>query len=172
MSTIACLEVPTTREDNSSMDPLERSNEVDVDPESNETEKRKYSREEVEQILTERQEVDMTDEDMDPLEWTFRKLVPIPAHFYWDVVVDEKERAHIPTKIKVWHKTIASLGAVQQFADRWIARPVASGLGVTSSRFQYVTDNMTQEDWKESKRIVTERKEKEKPVKDGEHSED
>ena len=169
---MASLEIPAEN-GNSSMDPLDHcSKEENVDPESKEIEKRKYSPDELEQILSERQVVDMTDEDMDPIEWTFRKLVPIPAHYYWDLV-DEEEKDNIPIKIKVWHKTIASLGAIQQWTDRWIARPVASGLGITSSRFQYVTDNMTEEDWKESRRIVSERKEKagKMPPKEGEQLE-
>ena len=41
------------------------------------------------EIVRERHQVDVSsnNEDMDPIEWTVRKLVPIPAVYYWDVSI-------------------------------------------------------------------------------------
>lgn len=47
-----------------------------------------YTPTRAQEIVRERHQVDMSkNENMDPIEWTVRKLVPIPAVYYWDVSV-------------------------------------------------------------------------------------
>ena len=38
-------------------------------------------------------EVDLTDPNMDPLEYTFRRFVPIPKQYYWDNTTTDTEQA-------------------------------------------------------------------------------
>jgi hypothetical protein len=48
-----------------------------------------YSLARAQEIVRERHVVDMSssNEEIDPIEWTVRKLVPIPAKYYWEVLV-------------------------------------------------------------------------------------
>ena len=110
--------------------------------------------------LMEVEEVDMNDELMDPFEWATRKLIPIPKQYYWEVVdseeapVDPKE---LPLKLKLWHRSVAAGGSALRLVDR-MGKPVAGLLGLSSSRFDYVTSTMTERDWESSRQIVTERR--------------
>jgi len=124
-----------------------------------------YTPGELQRIVSQRHTVSFN-EDMDPIEWTVRKVVPIPAAYYWKSVSVEQHK-DVPLKVKVWHKTIAALWGVHQWTDRRIARPVAQGLGLTDSRFDYVTDHMTAEEWERSKEMAAERRaehEKDEPT--------
>lgn len=109
-------------------------------------------------------EDDDDDEMVDPIERAVRFLVPIPKHYYWDVVVASENKnaaddlQHIPTRIKWWHRGVAASVAAGDWTHRWIARPVANALGLTGSRFHFVTDFMTERDMEESRRIVEERR--------------
>ena len=122
-------------EDERREDPLASPVEIEQD-ESHESSTQQYTPEELQEILTQRQEM-VVDEDMDPLEWTVRKVVPIPRVYYWDVVPDQAERASIPWKIRAWHSTIAGCCRVGNWMDRRVAQPIARGVGLTDSRFDY-----------------------------------
>jgi hypothetical protein len=115
-----------------------------------------YSPQELQKVISQRQVVDMSDEDMDPIEWTVRKVIPIPAEYYWDVV-SEEQHAQIPVRTKVWHKTIALLWGAHQWTERRVAKPLASALGLTDSRFDYVVENMTDKEWEDSRAMVAAR---------------
>jgi hypothetical protein len=119
--------------------------------------------EEMMEILSQRHVVDLTAEDMDPLEWTFRKLIPVPENYYWDVVQDQ-DVERVPTRIKLWHKSFHSVATAFQWTEQRVGMPLARTLGLTSSRMSTVTMFMTDEDWKKSKRIVTERQQSSRPT--------
>lgn len=44
-----------------------------------------------------------------------------------------------------------------RFTDR-VGKPVTNGLGLTTSRFDYVTSTMTSEDWERARTTASERK--------------
>ena len=115
------------------------------------------STEEMIEYLQKTQVVDMNDETMDPLEWSFRKMVPIPEHFYWDVVSSEEEQRCIPTRIRFWHRSLYTLSRVSQWTDDHIGQPLARTLGLHTPRSSDVTMFMSDDDWKRSQRIVMER---------------
>lgn len=98
-------------------------------------------------------------EDTDPIEWFVRKVYPIPHEYYWTVVED---RSQVPWKLRLWHDTTNGLDRTGQWIDRLVARPLAGLLGITSSRFEYVTNHMTEDDWDESRRQLEERRSREK----------
>jgi len=111
------------------------------------------------------------EEWLDPLERAFRYLVPIPQRYYWDVVkkkdtTDDADttalRTIIPRYIKVWHHTVAGGAAAGDWTHRKIALPIAGMLGLTGSRFYFVTDQMAEQDMAQSQRIVSERRERDK----------
>ena len=111
-------------------------------------------------LVSERYIVEWTpeeDERIDPLERAVRFLVPIPKQYYWNIVVPEDWTA-IPTHIKVWHRLMAGSVAVGEWTNRHVAQPMASGLGLTSSRFHFVTDHMTPQEMEQSRKMVQERK--------------
>lgn len=108
------------------------------------------------ELLNKRQTVDMNAEDMDPLEWAFRKIVPIPEHYYWDIV-SSNEIIHIPARIRVWHGGIYALSRVSQWSADHIGQPLVRTLGLDTPRMHDVTMFMSEKDWKQSQRIVTER---------------
>ena len=110
-------------------------------------------------ILRQRHDVDITAEDMDPFEYGFRSVVPIPAHYYWDVCRNEEDVLSIPKSIKIWHNSIATMTNVFQWTERRVGWPLARMLGLTKPRFHDVTMFMTKDDWKESERRVAKRRE-------------
>ena len=116
------------------------------------------SPEELVELVSQLHEVDMTAEDLDPLEWTLRKVVPIPKYYYWEVVKQDSDVEMIPYRIKLWHNTVASMTGAYKWTEQRVGMPLARSLGLTSSRFSDVTMYMTDEDMKESKQIVAERK--------------
>lgn len=103
--------------------------------------------------LYEVEEVDMNSETMDPFEWTTRKLISIPKVYYWNTDVDPKK---LPVNLKVWHRSVGLMGSAVGFIDS-LGKPVVGALGLSSSRFSYVTSTMTARDWETSRRIVEER---------------
>ena len=109
--------------------------------------------------LWELQVVDMTNEDMDMLEWTVRKIIPIPKHYYWEdsAATENISLNELPIKLKVWHRSVAVMGSMVRFVDR-LGQPVVNFVGLNNSRFDYVTSTMTQEDWDYSRRTVRERR--------------
>ncbi|KAL7580063.1 hypothetical protein ACA910_005048 [Epithemia clementina (nom. ined.)] len=120
----------------------------------------KRSIEELITILRQKKQVDFNDELMDPIEWTVRKVCPLPAVYYWDLLEGQPEeiKKEIPWKIRWWHRIVGSLDRASNVVDRWVAQPVAGTLGLTESRFEYVIDSMTEEELEASKRNVAERK--------------
>jgi hypothetical protein len=100
------------------------------------------------------EEIDMNDENLDMLEWTTRKLISIPKTYYWDHPEADPEK--LPTKLKLWHRSVAAMGSVVRFTDR-IGAPITNALGLTASRFDYVTSTMTERDWERSRQLVEER---------------
>ena len=112
-------------------------------------------------LVSERFVVEWTpeqDEMVDPLERAIRFVLPIPKHYYWDVVSDETDWAVIPIHIKVWHRLMAGSVAVGEWTNHHVAQPVASALGLTASRFYFVTDQMSLPEMEQSRRMVQERK--------------
>eukprot|EP00956_Cyclotella_meneghiniana_P007838 scaffold10444_cov71-Cyclotella_meneghiniana.AAC.12 len=104
-------------------------------------------------------EVDLTNPDMDPLEYTFRRFVPIPKVYFWETA-DESNEFHqnLPVRVKLWHNTIYYLGACLQRAEA-AGGVVASILGLNSGEFDYVTSTMTEEQWNQSRRNMEQRRE-------------
>jgi hypothetical protein len=106
--------------------------------------------------LRELEEVDMNDENLDMLEWMTRKLISIPKTYYWDHP-SETNPEQLPTKLKLWHRSVAGMGSAVRFTDR-IGAPIVDALGLTASRFDHVTSTMTERDWEYSRQIVKERR--------------
>jgi len=119
-----------------------------------------------------RDDIDLNAEEMDPLEWTFRTLVPVPKYYYWEVQhpvienndgrsVSSSSSYRVPLRIQLWHNCIDSLSRAYQCMEKCIGRPLARGLGLEEPRMHSdVTMYMTEEDWKTSQRIVAERRER------------
>jgi uncharacterized membrane protein len=116
---------------------------------------------ELNELVSQQLVVDMTDEDMDPLEWSVRKLIPIPAHYYWDVIRSPSEEDLIRPAVKRWHRMIAAFDIAYRWTDRSIAQPLAATIGLTDSRFGHVADYMSEEDWARSMRHVNQRRQSE-----------
>merc|ERR1719242_2985632 len=101
------------------------------------------------------EEVDMNDPKMDPLEWSVRKIIPIPKKYYWES--ENSTSNELPVKVKAWHHTVATLGHVTRFAEK-CGEFTANAIGLTSSRYSYVTDTMTKDQWRESRMVAADRK--------------
>eukprot|EP00977_Amphora_coffeiformis_P010879 scaffold2558_cov172-Amphora_coffeaeformis.AAC.10 len=120
---------------------------------------------EILQDLSRRQPMNSTEEDpLDPIEWTVRKLVPIPETYFWEyspkqgVALSSEWKKKLPWRLKAWHRTIGTVDSGMKWMDRWIAQPVAAGTGLTAPRMSYVTDFMTEEEWEASRQRLRERK--------------
>ena len=100
------------------------------------------------------EEVDMNDPKMDGLEWMTRRVLPIPKAYYW-----ETENYEVPTRIKAWHLTIRALGVTLNVAER-VGGFLANAAGLNSSRYDYVTSTMTEEQWDVAKKNAAEQKAK------------
>mmetsp|Transcript_895 Transcript_895/g.813 ORF Transcript_895/g.813 Transcript_895/m.813 type:complete len:208 (-) Transcript_895:173-796(-) len=98
------------------------------------------------------EEVNMEDPNMDPLEWTVRKLVPIPKAYYWETGNED-----LPFKTKTWHQTVSRLGAAKRMAER-IGEAVANFTGLNSSSYDYVISTMTEEQWEAAKKTAEKQK--------------
>jgi hypothetical protein len=105
--------------------------------------------------LLELEDVDMDSETMDSLEWATRKIISIPKEYYWNH--PEVNSALLPVKLKVWHRSVGAMGTLVHAID-YLGMGVANFLGLTSSRFAYVTSTMTEQDWELSRTIVQERR--------------
>jgi hypothetical protein len=97
----------------------------------------------------------MNDEDLDMLEWMTRKMISIPKSYYWDH--PEVDAEQLPIRLKLWHRSVAALGSAVRFTDR-IGAPITNALGLTASRFEYVTSTMTERDWEYSRRVAEDRR--------------
>lgn len=121
--------------------------------------------EQLQRILSEKQPFVAT-EDTDPIEWAVRSTIPIPKQYYWDVVKDKEKQNEIPRNIRLWHNTIGSLEQAYNWTERKIAKPLAGSLGLTDSRFDYVTSYMTDEELAESRAKAKEREKQIREKKD------
>ena len=106
---------------------------------------------ELRRVLSRRAPIQSTPRNpMDPIEWTVRKLVPIPETYFWDYhdeSLPPEWRHQLPWTLKAWHRTIGAADSALRWTDRWIAQPVADAMGLTAPRMAYVTDHMTEEEW-------------------------
>lgn len=150
------------------------------------------------------EEPNLDDPDLDPLEYSVRRFIPMPKKYYWESTDDNNKNSNnnenndegntnnnenstdndnnnnatrslenstspkpeknsnkkdISLKIKTWHNTIYFLGKLVKGAER-VGEVVANASGLTSSRYQYVTDSMTEEDWQIAKEIHEEKRKK------------
>ncbi|KAL7535137.1 hypothetical protein ACHAXR_006294 [Thalassiosira sp. AJA248-18] len=104
-------------------------------------------------------EVDLSAPDMDPLEWTFRRYVPIPKEYFWDTASETNDYNHnLPFGIKMWHRSIYYLGECLKKAESG-GEVVANFLGLNTGPFDYVTNNMTEEEMAQSRENVERRRE-------------
>ena len=79
-------------------------------------------------------EVDLTDPNMDPLEYTFRKYVPIPKAYFWDTASETNDyNQNLPLRTKIWHHSIYYSGVVLRVAEA-VGESVANILGLKSHR--------------------------------------
>ena len=60
----------------------------------------------------------------------------------------------------MWHCAVAGGAAAGDWTNRRIALPLAGALGLTGSRFSFVTEQMTEQDMAQSQRRVRERRER------------
>ena len=108
--------------------------------------------------------VDMNDPTMDPLEWSVRRIIPIPKTYYW-----ETGNYNISLKIKLWHRTIRSLGLTLKMAEK-MGEVISNITGINSSRFAYITDHMTEEEWDEARKNAEEDAVRRKQQKEMSHN--
>ena len=99
--------------------------------------------------------VDLTNPDMDPLEYTFRKYVPIPKVYFWESNATNEYNQSLPIRIKAWHNTIYYLGLALRKAENG-GEVIANLLGLNEGPFNYVTDRMTEEQMASSQRRLDE----------------
>lgn len=112
------------------------------------------SPEELLELCQDRHQVDLNAEDMDPLEWTFRTVVPIPKYYYWDIIRNEEDVELIPTKTKLWHQSIHALSVMNSWTEQRISRPIADSLGLNNPWHNEVAMYMTDEDWEKSRQAI------------------
>jgi len=103
--------------------------------------------------------VDLQDPKMDPLEWTVRRVLPIPKKYYW-----ETGNYQISTRTKMWHRAIGTLGFALKCAEK-IGEVLANVSGINSSRYEDVTDFMNDEEWETAREIADEARQRRKELK-------
>ena len=141
-----------------------------VDRDGSNAEPSSFDMEMINRDLTRRQPIHSNEEEpLDPLEWTVRRLIPIPETYYWDYTPpgytnnnhhNPDWRSQLPYKLKIWHRTIGMADSILRWTDRWIAQPVAGATGLTASRLSYVTDHMTKQEWEEARNRLRARTER------------
>ena len=140
---------------------------------------------EIRRVLSRRQPIHSTEDDpLDPIEWTFRKLIPIPETYYWEYTppssvtttttstaqegeTQDAWHARLPWHLKAWHRTIGAADRAMQWTDRWIAQPVAGATGLTAPRMSYVTDHMTAEEWAAARQRLRQQKQQRRVIRAG-----
>ena len=95
-------------------------------------------------------EVEVT-ADMDPLEYAFRRVVPVPMEYYW--VTGNNQ---VPLRVKLWHNSIFYLGLCLQKAEA-AGEVVANVLGLNDGPFSYVTETITEADMARSRAHIENR---------------
>jgi hypothetical protein len=98
-------------------------------------------------ILEEEQceHVDMNNELLDPLEWSVRKIIPIPKKYYF-----ETGHYGVSFRTKLWHRSIQAMGLALNGIEK-IGGFVANTLGLTSSRYDDVLAYMTEEELEQAR---------------------
>lgn len=91
--------------------------------------------------------------DMDPMEYTVRKVLPIPKKYFWET---DRDPSQLPLRTKMWHRSVAVLGKMLYVAE-YAGEVIAQVFGLNESRYQYVMDNMTKEDWEKAQKVNEER---------------
>jgi hypothetical protein len=113
--------------------------------------------------LADRHVLQLTPEEdqlLDPIERTVRYIIPIPKHYYWEILHDRKDWLRIPVLIRAWHNTIGYLEHVGTWTNTSVAQPIASFLGLTGPRFHEVINSMTAEEMQQSAHTVRDRRER------------
>jgi len=93
----------------------------------------------------------MDDPDLDPLEWSVRKVLPIPKKYFWETGND-----NLDLRTRVWHRSVWFLGQALGVAE-YCGEVVANLLGINESRYQYVMDSMSEGDWEKARKVNEER---------------
>jgi hypothetical protein len=106
---------------------------------------------------------DVTMSRMDPLEYTFRKYIPIPRVYFWDITAVSPD--DLPRRIKLWHYTIYYLGEGLRIAEKG-GEVVANVLGLNDGPFDYVTSGMIPEEMVASCAVMDERRQKRVEMED------
>ena len=99
-------------------------------------------------------QVDMNDPTMDPLEWGVRRIISIPKQYYW-----VSKKYNVSVRTKVWHRTVATLGISLRIAER-VGEALANVSGLNSSRYEYVTTFMSDEEWETARKNADEARER------------
>jgi hypothetical protein len=103
---------------------------------------------------------------MDPLEYTFRRYIPIPRVYFWDnITAVPSSPDDLPRRIKLWHYTIYYLGEGLRIAEKG-GEAVANVLGLNDGPFDYVTSSMTPEEILASRTMMDERRQKRVELED------
>ena len=74
-------------------------------------------------------------------------MIPIPKKYFW-----ETGNTSLPLKIRLWHRTVSALSTALKFAE-YCGEVVAEVLGLNTSKYQYVMDGMTAEDWEKANKV-------------------
>jgi len=101
-------------------------------------------------------EVDMNDKNMDPLEWSVRKTVPIPKKYYF-----ETGNYDVSFQTKAWHRTIQAMGMTLRGVEN-VGGFFAGILGLTNSRYDDVIAYMSEEELEQARETAKRDKEKRK----------
>jgi hypothetical protein len=96
----------------------------------------------------------MDDKNMDPLEWSVRKTVPIPNQYYFDT-----GNYDVSLRTKAWHRSVQAAGITIRAVEA-VGGFFAGMLGLTNSRYDDVISYMTEEEIKQSLASAKESKEK------------
>jgi len=78
-------------------------------------------------------EVDLDDPQMDPFEWSVRKVLPIPKVYYW-----ETGNENLPKMVKLWHHSVNFLSNALLVAEK-AGGLIADVAGFNSTQYDYVT---------------------------------
>jgi hypothetical protein len=72
---------------------------------------------------------------------------PPSLRYFWETGND-----NVNFRTKVWHRSVQFLGKALYVAE-YCGEVVAHMLGINESRYQYVMDNMTEEDWERARKV-------------------
>ena len=103
-------------------------------------------------------EIDLSNNNLDPFEYIFRKYIPIPRIYFWETASSANDHhKQLPFKIKLWHRSIYYLGGILHKAEAG-GEVIANFLGLNDGPFDYVTQNITEEEMARSCRNILERR--------------